>query len=124
MQKILNDLITNVKENIPGYIAISVAEMSSGECLISNSSLSGFDITLASAYNVEIINAKRKAIKTLGLDENLRDIHFNLDKQIHIIDIFPSGEYFVYLAIDSKKANIALSRKLLGKYTKELNNEL
>ncbi|CAL2086389.1 conserved hypothetical protein [Tenacibaculum dicentrarchi] len=124
MQKLLDDLVNNVKENIPGYIAISVAEMSSGECLISNSNVPEFDTTLAAAYNVEVINAKRKAIKTLGLDENLKDIHFNLDKQIHIIDIAPSGEYFVYLAIDSKKANIALSRKLLNKYTKELNDEL
>ncbi|MBE7633094.1 hypothetical protein [Tenacibaculum finnmarkense] len=124
MQKILDDLVNNVKENIPGYIAISVAEIASGECLVSNSSVPEFDTTLAAAYNVEIINAKRKAIKTLGLEENLRDIHFNLDKQIHIIDIAPSGEYFVYLAIDSKKANIALSRKLLNKYTKELNDEL
>ncbi|WP_233898200.1 hypothetical protein [Tenacibaculum piscium] len=48
----------------------------------------------------------------------------NLDKQIHLIDIAPSGEYFVYLAIDSKKANVALSRKLLKRFTKDLNNEL
>lgn len=124
MQKLLDDLVHNVKENIPGYIAISVAEMASGECLIANSNVSEFDTTLASAYNVEILNAKRKAIKILGLNEKLTDIHFYLEKQIHIINIAPSGEYFVYLAIDSKKANIALSRKLLSKYTKELNNEL
>ncbi|WCC44550.1 hypothetical protein PJW08_12930 [Tenacibaculum finnmarkense] len=29
MQKILDDLVNNVKENIPGYIAISVAEIAS-----------------------------------------------------------------------------------------------
>ncbi len=50
--------------------------MSSGECLISNSNVPEFDTTLATAYNVEIINAKRKAIKTLGLNESLNDIHF------------------------------------------------
>jgi len=124
MQKLLDDLINNVKENIPGYIAISVAEMSSGESLVSNSNIPEFDPALASAYNVEIINAKRKAIEALGLKENLNDIHFQLDEQIHVIDISPSGEYFVYLAVDSKKANLALSRKLLKKYTEELSKEL
>ncbi|MEX6627148.1 hypothetical protein PG913_10740 [Tenacibaculum pacificus] len=124
MQNLLDELVRNAKDNIPGYIAISVAEMSSGECLISNSSVAEFDTALASAYNVEIINAKRKAIEALGLNENLRDIHFNLDEQIHVINIAPSGEYFIYLAVDSKKANLALSRKLLNKYTKSLTDEL
>ncbi|CAM1358267.1 conserved protein of unknown function [Tenacibaculum soleae] len=124
MQQILDDLVKNVKENISGYIAISVAEMASGESLISNSALDGFDPALACAYNVEIINAKRKAMKSLGLDESLNDIHFNLDSQIHIINISPSGDYFVYLAVDSKKANLALTRTLLNKYKQELNNEL
>ena len=124
MQQSLDDLVKNVKENISGYIGISVAEMASGESLISDSALDGFDPALACAYNVEIINAKRKAMKSLGLNENLNDIHFNLDSQIHIINISPSGDYFVYLAVDSKKANLALTRTLLNKYKQELNNEL
>ena len=124
MQEILDKLVTNVKENISGYIGISVAEMASGESLISDSALSGFDPALACAYNVEIINAKRKAMKALGLNEELTDIHFNLETQIHIINISPSGEYFVYLAVDSKKANLALTRTLLNKYKQDLNNEL
>ncbi|QXP73072.1 hypothetical protein H0I31_05070 [Tenacibaculum sp. AHE15PA] len=124
MQEILDKLVTNVKENISGYIGISVAEMASGESLISDSALSGFDPALACAYNVEIINAKRKAMKSLGLNEQLTDIHFNLETQIHIINISPSGEYFVYLAVDSKKANLALTRTLLNKYKQDLNNEL
>ncbi|WNW01118.1 hypothetical protein RRF68_08920 [Tenacibaculum sp. HL-MS23] len=124
MQEILDKLVTNVKENISGYIGISVAEMASGESLISDSALSGFDPALACAYNVEIINAKRKAMKALGLNEELTDIHFNLETQIHIINISPSGDYFVYLAVDSKKANLALTRTLLNKYKQDLNNEL
>ncbi|WP_367997805.1 hypothetical protein [Tenacibaculum soleae] len=63
-------------------------------------------------------------MKSLGLDESLNDIHFNLDSHIHIINISPSGDYFVYLAVDSKKANLALTRTLLNKYKQELNNEL
>ena len=124
MQEILDKLVSNVKENISGYIGISVAEMASGESLISDSAVSNFDPALACAYNVEIINAKRKAMKTLGLEENLTDIQFNLDNQIHMVNISPSGDYFVYLAVDTKKANVALTRTLLNKYKQELNNEL
>ncbi|KAB1159557.1 MULTISPECIES: hypothetical protein [Tenacibaculum] len=121
MEQILKDLIKNVKENIPGFIAISVAEMSTGESLMSDSVDPDFDPALASAFNVSIINSKREAIKTLGLDENLRDIHFKLDNHIHVINMSPGGDYFIYLAVDSKKANLALTRTMLNKYKIELN---
>ncbi|CAM1344789.1 hypothetical protein [Tenacibaculum amylolyticum] len=124
MQETLTDLVNNVKDNIPGYIAISVSEMASGEALISDSNDSDFDPALASAYNVEIINAKRKAINALELDEELRDIQFNLNSHLHLINLSPSGEYFIYLALDSGKANIALTRTLLNKYKVELNKQL
>ena len=124
MEKILTSLVQNVRENIPGYIAISVAEIASGESLASDSVDTSFDPALACAYNVEIINAKRKAIDILGLQENINDIHFKLDNHIHIVDMSPSGEYFIYLAVDSNKANLALTRSMLRKYKQELNEVL
>ncbi|MBE7629403.1 hypothetical protein [Tenacibaculum piscium] len=124
MQQILDNLVKNVREDIPGYIAISIAEMASGESLISHSSQADFDPALACAYNVEIINAKRKAISTLGLGEDIKDVYFNLENQIHIINLSPTGDYFIYLAVDSKKANLALTRTLLNRHKKELDNEL
>ncbi|WBX73751.1 hypothetical protein PG913_00335 [Tenacibaculum pacificus] len=124
MQKILDQLVENVKEGIPGYIAISIAEMASGESLISDSNNPNFDPALASAYNVEILNSKRKAIEALELKEEIKDVYFNLKNQIHIINLSPSGEYFIYLAVDSKKANLALTRTLLNRYKKDLDNEL
>lgn len=124
MEKILKSLIKNVKENTPGYIAISIAEMASGESLASDSIDSNFDPALASAFNVSIINSKRDAIKTLGLEQGLRDIHFKLDNHIHVINMSPSGDYFIYLAVDGKKANLALTRTMLNKYKAELNEVL
>lgn len=124
MQETLTNLVKNVKENIPGYIAISVSEMATGEALISDSSDDKFDPELASAYNVEIINAKRKAIQALELNEDLRDIQFNLESHIHMINISPNGEYFTYLALDQEKANLALTRKLLNRYKVDLEKEL
>ncbi|MCD8411203.1 hypothetical protein [Tenacibaculum finnmarkense] len=124
MTDILNDLIKNVSENIPGYIALSVTELGSGETLVSDSVKTEFDIDLASAYNLEVVNAKLKAISVLGLKEEVRDITITLTDQIHIINIAPNGGYFVYLAIDSAKANIAITKTLLNKYKADLNNAI
>ena len=124
MEAILKELVNNIKENIPGYMGVSVTEMTSGESLISDSIIDGFDPELASAFNVEIINAKKKTMETLNIIEELNDIQFNLSNQIHTINISPSGEYFIYLALDRNKANMGITKKLLNKYKEGLNNEL
>ncbi|ALU76043.1 hypothetical protein [Tenacibaculum finnmarkense] len=124
MTNILNDLVKNVSENIPGYIALSVTEIESGETLVSDSAKADFDVDLASAYNLEVVNAKLKAISVLGIKEDIKDITITLTDQIHIINIAPTGGYFIYLAIDSAKANIAITKTLLNKYKAELNDAI
>lgn len=124
MEIVLNKLVSNIKDNIPGYIGVSVTEMSSGESLVSDSILEGFDPELASAFNVEIINAKRKTMQILNIVDELNDIQFNLSNQVHIINISANGEYFIYLALNKEKANLGITKKLLFKYKEELNNEL
>lgn len=124
MTEILNDLVSNVSKNIPGYVAISVTDMQTGEALISNTADSNFDPVLASAYNLEVVKAKLSAISALGLSEEIQDITITLSSQVHIINIAPSGGYFIYLAVDSSKANLGITKALLNKYKLELNNAL
>ena len=40
--------------------------------------------------------------------------------QNHIIDVSANGSYFVYLVVDSTKANYGITRALLAKYKKDL----
>ena len=124
MQEELKNLVKQIKENVPGYIGVCVAEMSTGDSLVADSSDSEFDPAMASAYNVQIINEKRKAIEVLGLNQTLHDIQFNLDSHIHLVNIFPSGDYFIYLALEESKANLAITRKLLKTYKTEIQDKL
>lgn len=41
-----------------------------------------------------------------------------------MIDISENREYFIYLAVDSTKANLGMTRALLKKYKKNIVNEL
>ena len=65
-----------------------------------------------------------KALEILGLagKEKIQDILFTLTNQIHVIDIAPNGNYFVYLVVDSSKANIGITRSLLARYKKDLQS--
>ena len=60
----------------------------------------------------------------LFLKETIEDITITLDNQVHIINISPSGAYFIYLAVDSSKANLGITKSLLNKYKQDLNKAL
>lgn len=124
MTEILQTLINNVKSNVPGYIALCVTDLSSGEALASDTMSKDFDPVLASAYNLEVVKAKLNAIKALGIQEEIRDISITLSNQVHIISVAPSGTYFIYLAVSSESANMGITKTLLNKYKENLNNEL
>ncbi|MNS18404.1 hypothetical protein D3C72_500950 [compost metagenome] len=85
---------------------------------------SDFDPELASAYNLEVVKAKLNALRALGLNQKINDILITLTDQIHIIDVSEDGRYFIYLAVDSTKANLGLTRATLSKYKKDITSKL
>ncbi|EJL62643.1 hypothetical protein [Flavobacterium sp. CF136] len=113
-----------LKKNVPGYIAVAVTEIKSGISYYSNSAIADFDPELASAFNLEVVKAKLNAINALGLNETIDDIMISLSSQIHIIDVADNNEYFIYLAVDSTKANLGMTKALLNKYKKEITKKL
>ena len=112
MTNVLDKFIQDMKTNVPGFIAVSVTEVRSGVSYGSDTVDPSFDPNLASAYNLEVVKAKQNALQVLGLAsrEKIADILVTLTDQIHIIDIAASGGYFIYLAVDSTKANLGLTR--------------
>lgn len=124
MSDFLQDFQNSLKENINGFIAVSVTEIETGMSYSSLSIDSSFDPELASAYNLEVVKAKMNAIKALGLNEKINDILITLSNQLHILDVSEDGKYFIYLAVDSKNANLGLTRAVLSKFKKEIVSKL
>lgn len=124
-----NDVITvflnEMKNNVPGVIAVAVTEIETGLCFGSFSNKSDFDVELASAYNIEVVKSKLKAVEALGLEGNeIEDILITLTTQLHILDVSPSKKYMIYLSADKSKANLGMTRGILRKYKVELEQGL
>ena len=122
MTNILDKFIQDMRTNVPGFVAVSVTEVRSGVSYGSDSVDNSFDPNLASAYNLEVVKAKQNALQVLGLasKERIVDIIITLTDQIHVIDISSNGSCFIYLVVDSTKANLGMTRALLSKYKKDL----
>lgn len=124
MPDFLTEFVEDLKSNVNGFIAVAVTEVKTGMSYKSLSVDPSFDVELASAYNLEVVKAKMTAIKALGLKENIEDIMITLTNQIHIISLSSNGEYFIYLAVDSSKANLGMTRAIMKKYSREIETKL
>ena len=108
-QEDLNNLIANISNDLDGFIGASVVDLDTGMSLASASKMANFDLDVASAYNSEMVKAKYKTIKALGLDTGLEDMLLTLDDQLHLIRML-DDQSFIYVAVDRHSSNLALLR--------------
>ncbi|HTU65043.1 MAG TPA: hypothetical protein VMF52_03745 [Steroidobacteraceae bacterium] len=72
----------------------------------------GVDLELAAAGNTEVVRAKMKTMKALGLNDSIEDILITLGKHYHIIrPVVAKPGIFIYLVLDRAKSNLALARR-------------
>lgn len=93
-----------------GAMCAALVDYNSGVILGQDGS--GVDLELAAAGNTELVRAKLKTMRSLGLEDTIEDILITLSKQYHILR--PSTHHeglFLYLVLDKTKANLALARR-------------
>ena len=110
----LEDLLT-----VDGAMCAAVVDSSSGMML--GSAGSGVDLEAAAAGNTEVVRAKTKTMRSLGLNDVIEDILITLGKQYHIIRPMSRKEgVFVYFVLDKAKSNLALARRKVLDVEREL----
>lgn len=114
----LNEALAKLMEP-DGALCAAVVDAGSGMLL--GKAGSGLDLDLAAAGNTEVMRAKMKTMKSLGLNDTIEDILITLGKQYHIIRPVASKEgLFIYLVLDRARSNLALARRAAQDVEKEL----
>ncbi len=110
------EVMANVKQaleeamKIEGAFAVCLADANSGMTLGSIGS-AGFNIDAAAAGNTEVMRAKLKTMKALGIKDRIEDMLITLGEQYHIIRPLASREgLFLYIALHRANANLAMAR--------------
>ena len=104
---------------LDGALCAALVDSSSG--MILGQSGSGVDLEVAAAGNTEVVRAKMKTMRGLGLSDVIEDILITLGKQYHIIRPMARKEgLFVYIVLDKAKSNLALARRKVQEIEKDL----
>ena len=94
---------------VDGAMACAVVDSTSGMTL--GKAGAGIDLDLAAAGNTEVVRAKMKTMKSLGLNDSVEDMLITLSKQYHVIRPFAKTPgLFLYLVLDKARSNLALAR--------------
>jgi hypothetical protein len=103
----LTDSIRQLHAEMTGAIATAVVN-GNGELMATVGS--GINMGLAAAGNSEVVRAKLKTMKSLGLNDHIEDIVITLGKQYHLIH--PLSQYegsFIYVVME-RTATLAMVR--------------
>ncbi|MEM6820738.1 MAG: hypothetical protein AAF558_02185 [Verrucomicrobiota bacterium] len=105
---------------IDGALGAAIGDYKSGMCLGAEGN-PGFDLETAIAANTEVIRAKLSAMEQLGINGGIEDILITLDSQYHLIRLVQGqGAIFIYLALSTDKANLAMARHKLASIETDL----
>lgn len=94
---------------IDGAGAMCLVDANSG--MVLGKAGGGVNLDVAAAGNTEVVRAKLKTMKALGITGSIEDILITLDTQYHIIRLIPHKPgLFLYAVLDKAKSNLAMAR--------------
>jgi len=109
----ISQSVQELVSSIDGAMCSALVDSTSG--MILGQAGSGVDLEIAAAGNTEVVRAKLKTMRGLGLTDVIEDILITLGKHYHIIRPLSKHEgLFLYVVLDKPKSNLALARRKIA----------
>lgn len=115
----IKDALAKIME-LDGVVGTCVVDSNSG-MMLGSAGGNVVNLEVAAAGNTEVVRAKRKTMKSLGLNDAIEDILISLGRQYHLIRPLSSNDaLFIYVVLDKSKGNLAMARHQLAGVEKDL----
>jgi len=117
---------TSLKEclsSIDGATAAALVDYTSGMALGTLGGSKDFNLEVAAAGNTDVVRSKLRTMEHLGLNDDIEDILITLSSQYHLIRLLKGrggNGLFLYVVLDTGRANLAMARHQLRRIESEL----
>ncbi|MGC5343797.1 hypothetical protein ACPXCE_23435 [Streptomyces sp. DT24] len=108
---------------IEGAVGAALVDYTSGMALGTIGGGKDFNLEIAAAGNTDVVRAKLRTMEHLGIQDEIEDILITLGTQYHLIRLLRTrgnSGLFLYLVLDSGRANLAMARHQLRRIEAEL----
>lgn len=109
--------------SIEGTLGVALVDYTSGMALGTLGGGKDFNLDVAAAGNTDVVRAKLRTMEHLGIKDEIEDILITLGVQYHLIRLLKArgtNGLFLYLVLDSSRANLAMARHQLKRIEAEL----
>ncbi|CAL9280720.1 hypothetical protein [Streptomyces sp. R02] len=109
--------------SIDGATAAALVDYTSGMALGTLGGGKDLNLEVAAAGNTDVVRSKLRTMELLGLKEEIEDILISLNTQYHLIRLLKGrggNGLFLYLVLDSNRANLAMARHQMRRIENEL----
>jgi hypothetical protein len=116
------EIVLKEAMQIDGAVGVALVDYTSGMTL-GQAGGGALNMDVAAAGNTEVVRAKLRTMEALGLREGIEDILITLDTQYHIIRLISAQSgigLFLYMALDKKRANLAMARHRLTNLERQI----
>lgn len=108
-------------ERLEGFLAAALFDMDENASVAALDHDAGPDINHSVLGHVELVQAKRRTIANLHLDDDVEDIVITLPGEYHLLRLCRQHRHlFFFLTLDRKTANLAMARYLLANVEQDI----
>lgn len=118
----IESALANLQDEVDGFLSVNLIDAKSG---MSMGYVGGADAEVDAAVSSKFYSAIDFGIKTLKLEDKVDDNLLSLGKTYHIVRFIEGSEdIFVHLALDRKRANLAMARHSLRCFVNDLEGQV
>lgn len=125
-QKILQDYVNKLKENITGFISATVISTEDGRTVAYSAKDDITENQLAATFQLEVIREMERGFEFVDTINNKKINHaiVMVENQIQLIFLMINRSFLSHILVEADKSNLALIRKFHGDYNEQAIAEL